>query len=136
MVNPFTAFYNKYNQNPNIFNNAAIKRLAARYPAIALCNNILYVAPIAKWGLSVVPLTQAIKGSVPAEKVDIITACALTMTGLVWSSYAILLRANGNAGMLPLFLVNAALGGSNGWDVYRYFRHRASKSREEKPVQH
>jgi len=101
--------HNKYLHNHHIFNGAWAKALEKSSPLFAKANNILLVAPVVKWGLSIVPITLALTGAVPADKIDMKQSAALGTTGIVWTYYAILLRKQ-NAGMIALGSVNFAMG--------------------------
>jgi hypothetical protein len=119
--------HSKYLHNQHIFNGNWALNLEKTNPFFAKLNNILHVAPIVKWGLSIVPITLAISGAVPAEKIDMKQSAALGTTGIVWTYYAILLRKQ-NAGMYALMSVNAAMAAVHCSNFVRgYLYHKNQK---------
>ena len=75
-----------------------------------------------KYLLAIVPLTQAITGEPPVEKLDLNQSLSLTFTGIVWAYYATIIQPQ-NAGSRALCLVNVALLSSNGYNAYRRLKY-------------
>jgi len=86
-------------------------------------NNCLNAAPAFKWALAIVPLSGALTGNPPVEKIDLKQSIALTSTGLVWSYYAMLVEPRA----WLLLYVNIALLTANGWNVIRKVRYDQSQ---------
>jgi len=111
-------FIMKYVGNRHFFNAAAIKKLEGSSKFVAKANDILYLAPVMKWGLSIVPITLTLTGGISPASVDVKQSSSLALTGVVWTFYGIALSAN-NPGMFSLVLVNAAMALVNGFNAYR-----------------
>lgn len=118
----------RYLGNPHIFTGKWALALEERSAIFAKVNNILYVAPMVKWALSIVPITLAVTGTVQVDKIDIKTSAALMTTGIVWTYYGFLLRKN-NAGMAALMGVNAAMAIVHGTNTYRAWKYQNEKKK-------
>eukprot|EP00026_Physarum_polycephalum_P014001 Phypoly_transcript_14467.p1 GENE.Phypoly_transcript_14467~~Phypoly_transcript_14467.p1 ORF type:complete len:143 (-),score=19.91 Phypoly_transcript_14467:98-526(-) len=125
--------HSKYLHNTHILNTKWALALEKTNPLFAKCNNILHVAPIVKWALSVVPITLAFTGAVPPEKIDMKQSAALGTTGVVWTFYAILLRKQ-NAGMLALGSVNATMAIVNFTNFIRGYLYQRNQKEAEQPA--
>jgi len=101
--------------------------LEARNPIVKKINDVLYLAPAMKWGLSIVPITLAFSGGVPPEKIDLKQSAALFTTGAVWTYYAFCLMAK-NPGMWGLASVNSAMAAVHGYNLYRGYNYRKSQA--------
>lgn len=91
--------------------------------AIRYLNSVYNAAPLFKWSLSIVPLYGIIKGKPPVEQIDFNSSFALCATGCVWFVYALLIQPQ-NSGSCSLALVNICLASVNGYNCFRYFKHR------------
>eukprot|EP00128_Syssomonas_multiformis_P009350 Colp12_sorted_trinity150504_noHs@16959 len=91
---------------------------------------VTYMAPMWKWVLSIVPLSQALVGKPPVENIDLKQSGALMSTGVVWAYYSTLIQPQ-NAGSRALMLCNLAMGSTHGFNVFRKFRHEQAKAKEE-----
>eukprot|EP00123_Amoebidium_parasiticum_P000901 comp11825_c0_seq1/m.6451 comp11825_c0_seq1/g.6451 ORF comp11825_c0_seq1/g.6451 comp11825_c0_seq1/m.6451 type:complete len:136 (-) comp11825_c0_seq1:202-609(-) len=116
--------------NQRILYNKAAIALEQKMPLFATINNVTITAPTMKWLLAIVPLTQAISGNPPVEKLDIKQSASLTFTGAVWAWYSLLIQPQ-NAGSRALCAVNVALFLSNGYNVWRKWTYdQAQKIKE------
>ncbi|KNC56308.1 uncharacterized protein AMSG_02278 [Thecamonas trahens ATCC 50062] len=91
------------------------QQLGEKYPSFKKFNNVLTVAPAWKWGLAAVPLYGAVSGDVQVENIDLKTSGALSLTGIVWAYYGMLVRPTAYL----LVAVNMALLAVNGTNVAR-----------------
>eukprot|EP00029_Vermamoeba_vermiformis_P011899 TRINITY_DN6708_c0_g1_i1.p1 TRINITY_DN6708_c0_g1~~TRINITY_DN6708_c0_g1_i1.p1 ORF type:complete len:145 (-),score=25.78 TRINITY_DN6708_c0_g1_i1:72-506(-) len=88
-------------------------------PVTRWFNNVLNVAPLAKWGLSVMPLYGVFTGKPAAKDLDLNQSLALTFTGAVWTYYALIITPRSEL----LCAVNLALFSVNGYNVYRKMKY-------------
>eukprot|EP01134_Creolimax_fragrantissima_P007673 CFRG7673T1 len=108
--------------NHRLFANKFAMSMEKSVPGFATLNNVTHTAPLWKWALAVVPLTQAFTGDPPVEKLDLNQSLSLSFTGLVWAYYSTLIQPQ-NAGSKALCAVNLALLGANGYNAIRKMRH-------------
>jgi mitochondrial pyruvate carrier 2 len=85
-------------------------------------NSVYNLAPLTKWGLSIVPMVGVVTGSPSVEKIDFNTSVALANTGFIWTVYAMLIQPQ-NAGSRALALVNLCMGSVNGYNAYRRYQY-------------
>eukprot|EP01099_Mayorella_cantabrigiensis_P002493 TRINITY_DN208_c0_g1_i1.p1 TRINITY_DN208_c0_g1~~TRINITY_DN208_c0_g1_i1.p1 ORF type:complete len:153 (+),score=43.10 TRINITY_DN208_c0_g1_i1:45-461(+) len=114
------------------YKNPLVLKLESAYPALKPLNDVTYLAPTFKWALSIVPLTQTFRGSVPVEKVDFEQSLSLSFTGMVWAYYATLIQPQ-NAGSMMLCACNAAMGSVNGYNAFRKFRYNQQQKQQQQP---
>ncbi|RNF26969.1 putative mitochondrial pyruvate carrier protein [Trypanosoma conorhini] len=100
-----------------------------KYSVVAYLNSAYNVAPIMKASLSVVPLYGIFVGNPPAEKIDFNSSAALTVTGLLWFVYVLLITPQ-NTGTRALSALNFGMACVNGVNCYRYLAYRKSKALE------
>ncbi|RNF00111.1 hypothetical protein TraAM80_07794 [Trypanosoma rangeli] len=98
-----------------------------KYSVVAYLNSAYNVAPIMKGSLSVIPLYGIFIGSPPAEKVDFNSSAALTVTGLLWFVYVLLIHPQ-NSGTRALSALNFGMACVNGVNCYRYLSYKRSKA--------
>jgi len=122
----FLRFLTPWVGNRKLFANKFVQRLESKFSVVATFNDVTNAAPGWKWFLSIVPLTQALYGNPPVEKLDLNQSASLTFTGVVWAYYATLIQPQ-NAGSRALMLCNLALCSVNGYNVARKLRFEASK---------
>jgi len=132
MAAVFGRLHSRYLANTHVFSGRWALNLEKSNALFAKLNNILHLAPMAKWALSIVPISLAITGAVPAEKIDIKQSAALGITGFVWTYYGFLLRKN-NAGMGALMGVNAAMGCVHGLNFLRAWRYKKQQQQNQLP---
>ena len=99
--------------------------LAAKSPLFAQMNNVLTLAPLWKWGLAIVPLTQVLTGKPAVENLDVNTSLSLAATGGIWAYYSTLIRPTAYS----LMTVSVALFLSNGYNVYRRYIYEVNKAK-------
>ncbi|KNC84863.1 hypothetical protein SARC_02945 [Sphaeroforma arctica JP610] len=108
--------------NQRLFANKVALSMEKSVPGFAFVNNVTNSAPLWKWALAIVPLTQAVTGEPSVDKLDLNQSLSLTFTGIVWSYYATIIQPQ-NAGSKALCAVNIALLTSNGYNAYRKMKY-------------
>ncbi|ESL10719.1 hypothetical protein TRSC58_01543 [Trypanosoma rangeli SC58] len=117
-------FFNQYVGNPRLFQ---CLKPYEKYSVVAHLNSAYNVAPIMKGSLSVVPLYGIFIGNPPADKVDFNSSAALTVTGLLWFVYVLLIQPQ-NSGTRALSALNFGMACVNGVNCYRYWNYKRSKA--------
>lgn len=92
-------------------------------------NSVYNLAPLSKWGLSIVPMIGVVTGKPPVEKVDFNTSVALSCTGFIWTVYALLIQPQ-NAGSRALAVVNFCMGSVNGYNALRRYKYDAIRKQK------
>ena len=121
----FPKFLHRFVGNGTLFE--SLKKYEHIY-IVRQFNSVYNVAPLSKWGLSIVPLLGVISGNPPVEKIDFNTSGALMCTGLIWTVYACFIQPQ-NAGSRALAAVNFCMASVNGYNCFR--RYRYDKSAEK-----
>lgn len=93
-------------------------------------NSAYNAAPLFKWSLSVVPLYGIVKGTPSVDQIDFNSSFALCVTGCVWFVYALLIQPQ-NSGSRSLALVNICLASVNGYNCFRYYKHKQLLARSK-----
>eukprot|EP00128_Syssomonas_multiformis_P009349 Colp12_sorted_trinity150504_noHs@14442 len=124
------AFIRSWVGNQRLFSNSFALGLEEKSAFFKKINDVTYMAPMWKWVLSIVPLSQALVGKPPVENIDLKQSGALMSTGVVWAYYSTLIQPQ-NAGSRALMLCNLAMGSTHGFNVFRKFRHEQAKAKEE-----
>mmetsp|Transcript_57408 Transcript_57408/g.65806 ORF Transcript_57408/g.65806 Transcript_57408/m.65806 type:complete len:134 (-) Transcript_57408:484-885(-) len=91
-------------------------------------NSVYDLAPLCKWGLSIVPMYGVFIGNPPVEKIDLNTSSALACTGFIWTFYAFIIQPQ-NAGSRALAAVNFCMGSVNGYNAYRRLQYDNSNKK-------
>ncbi|KAF8290063.1 putative mitochondrial pyruvate carrier protein [Trypanosoma cruzi] len=120
----FPKILHRYVGRPRVFE---FLKPYEKYYVVAYLNSVYNAAPLFKWSLSIVPLYGIFSGSVPVEKVDFNSSAALSITGLVWFVYALLIQPQ-NSGSRSLALVNMCLASVNGYNCYRSWAYKRVKA--------
>lgn len=92
-------------------------------PLIGKLNNVYVLAPLTKWGLSVVPLIGIFQGYPAPQNIDVNTSMGLACTGFVWTFYALMITPQDMAAKM-LAAVNFAMANTNAYNAYRAFVYR------------
>jgi len=83
-------------------------------------NDVFWIAPAWKWMLSIVPLAGVFKGIPKADQLDFGTTAALTLTGGMFSIYALLVQPRA----VLLFACNGAMCGVNAYNLNRIYQYK------------
>jgi len=86
------------------------------------------MAPLWKWCLAITPLVGLFQGYPKVENIDVLQTWGLTLTGVIWTYYGLLVRP-------PAYLLcacNAALAVCNGAHLVRKYRYEKEKEKREK----
>ncbi|GAM24810.1 hypothetical protein SAMD00019534_079850, partial [Acytostelium subglobosum LB1] len=116
--------------NQVVFSNQFILGLCEKYPRVAFLNDITNLAPLMKWSLSIVPITQIISGTKPPEKIDMSQSLSLCSTGTIWTYYSTLIQPQ-NAGTRALAACNLAMACCHGYNVYRRYDYDSKANNAE-----
>eukprot|EP01132_Coremiostelium_polycephalum_P000521 gene521-656_t len=100
-----------------------------KYPKLEFLNNVTNLAPMMKWSLSIVPISQILSGTKPPEKIDLAQSSSLCATGTIWTYYATLITPQ-NTGTRMLALCNAAMAICHGYNIFRRVKYDQSVSAE------
>jgi hypothetical protein len=117
--------FHKYVGRGSLF--SFLQPYEATSPFVKQLNSVYNVAPLSKWGLSIVPMMGVVSGNPPVEKIDINTSGALTMTGAIWTVYALMISPQ-NAGSRALAAVNFSMACVNGYNCYRRRNYDLAKA--------
>ncbi|EGC37696.1 hypothetical protein DICPUDRAFT_53816 [Dictyostelium purpureum] len=117
-MNFFKRFLDKYTGNQTVFSNKYATQFFTAFPRLAFLNNVTNLAPMMKWSLSVVPITQIVSGTKPPQSIDVYQASSLCATGSIWTYYATLIQPQ-NTGTRMLAMCNAAMAACHGYNIYR-----------------
>jgi mitochondrial pyruvate carrier 2 len=112
----FPKVLHKYVGNGTMFQ--FLKPYEGKYKLVATLNSVYNVAPLSKWGLSIVPMYGVFTGYPAPQDIDFNTSLSLALTGSVWTVYACLIQPQ-NAGSRALATVNCAMACVNGFNAYR-----------------
>ncbi|EGG17768.1 UPF0041 family protein [Cavenderia fasciculata] len=123
---------NKFVGNRVVFSNKFVLGLCEKFPKLAFLNDVTNLAPIMKWSLSIVPLSQMISGNKPADKIDLQQTASLFSTGTIWTYYATLIQPQ-NAGTRALAACNAAMAICHGSNLYRRYQFDKEKENQQQP---
>jgi len=115
----------KYIGNTVVFNGPRATAFFARNPKLEFLNNVTNLAPIMKWSLSIVPISQIISGTKPPQSIDLAQSSSLCATGTVWTYYATLISPQNNGTRL-LAICNGAMAMCHGYNIYRKTTHDRS----------
>ncbi|KYQ91809.1 UPF0041 family protein [Tieghemostelium lacteum] len=116
------ALLNKYTGNQIICSSPLVLRFFERNPKLAFLNNVTNLAPLMKWSLSIVPLSQMITGSKPPQNIDINQSYSLCATGSIWTYYSTLIQPQ-NTGTKMLAACNGAMALCHGSNIYRRMKY-------------
>ncbi|KAN0035042.1 hypothetical protein ACTFIV_001582 [Dictyostelium citrinum] len=126
-MNVFRGLLNKYTGNQIVFSNKYAITFFEKFPKLAFLNNVTNLAPMMKWSLSIVPITQILSGTKLPENIDIYQASSLCATGTIWTYYATLISPQ-NTGTRMLAACNAAMAVCHGYNIYRRTKWEKSQS--------